>query len=330
MESGFDGSSLAVFTGLTPASAVTFACLAAFLLASLVREGVALRSAEGGSLERAAVLARLRHLTALPLAVAWAGLIAAATHLGTPANALYAFSAIGTSPLSNEVAATVVFLLFSGVYWLYGFARAPRRVVEVLLLAFGIVGACVLLFHTSTAYAVPTVPSWNSGLASASVLLGALAAGLPLAAFVLAASEGASGVAGLARAPRSSSADDESVVAAPSFGRAPWLLPILSLACLVANMVVLGLYVDYLGGLGNNVVAVGSLSATYRLALPLYGVLSLSGLALQVLSLRKSREGAAARRGLRLALCAAGCLALLAAAVLVRFPFYEAYLSVGF
>lgn len=55
------------------------------------------------------------------------GLVASATHLGNPANALYVFVGVGRSPLSTEVFCAVVFLALAGVYWLYSFAERPRR-----------------------------------------------------------------------------------------------------------------------------------------------------------------------------------------------------------
>lgn len=47
--------------------------------------------------------ARLAHATVIPLLVSMVGLVASATHLGTPANALYVLTGVGRSPLSNEV-----------------------------------------------------------------------------------------------------------------------------------------------------------------------------------------------------------------------------------
>ncbi len=48
-------------------------------------------------------IARINKYLCIPLIVSMVGLIASATHLGNPANALYVFSSLGTSPLSNEV-----------------------------------------------------------------------------------------------------------------------------------------------------------------------------------------------------------------------------------
>ena len=79
-DGGFSATSLAVFTALAPAGAVAFACLAAFLLVN--------RSQSRDWRDM------LAHLLFIPLAIAWVGFIASATHLGTPANALHAINGV--------------------------------------------------------------------------------------------------------------------------------------------------------------------------------------------------------------------------------------------
>ena len=90
------GQALALFTGLGGTGAAAYAALALMLIA---RQGME---------PKARTL--LLRLLGVPIAICWAGLFAAASHLGTPANALYAFTGVGRSPLSNEVAAVVLFL----------------------------------------------------------------------------------------------------------------------------------------------------------------------------------------------------------------------------
>ncbi len=92
--SGFDSFSLALFTTLAPAGVV------AFIVLALVR--LTCRNHDEA--------VRVDRIIALPFAVTLIGFIASATHLGTPANALHVFSGVGTSPLSNEVLAAVIFL----------------------------------------------------------------------------------------------------------------------------------------------------------------------------------------------------------------------------
>ena len=103
---------------------------------------------------------RINQFLSIPLVTAMVGLVASATHLGNPANALYVFLGVGRSPLSTEVFCAVVFLALAGVYWLYSFAERPRiglqRPWMVLAMAAGIV------FVTSVAFAynAETIVSW--------------------------------------------------------------------------------------------------------------------------------------------------------------------------
>lgn len=292
MGTGFEGASLAIFTGLTPSGAVAFLCLAVYLL--FVRD-----------LDER-TRRRLSHALALPLAVAWAGLVAAATHLGTPANALYAFSAVGESPLSTEVACVVAFLIAAGVRWLYGFAVKPHRAIDVALLALGCVCACALLAFTSTAYAVSTVPSWDTWLVPVCIVLGSACAGPSVAALALAMATSRSSALASSRHFR------KALLAASGL-------------MLVASTAMLLAYSGFLASLGNNVLAVGSMEGLYDSAIAAHAVLTALGLGVQVLS---ARVNDSLRR--KLALGAAGCLIVLVSAVIVRLPFYEAYLSVGF
>lgn len=170
-DGGFSATSLAVFTALAPAGAVAFACLAAFLLVN-----------RSQSRDWRDVLA---HLLFIPLAIAWAGFIASATHLGTPANALHAINGLGRSPLSNEVVSAVAFLFFAGMAWMYSYREKPKASVMNGLLVISIVCVIVMLFHTSFAYSIATVPTWDTWLTPANLCATALLSGPALATTVL-------------------------------------------------------------------------------------------------------------------------------------------------
>lgn len=92
MISGFDTAfgevTLVLFTTLAPSGAVALAIVAAVLLFAKLGDDVR---------------ARINKFMCIPLVVTMVGLIASATHLGNPANALYVFMHVGSSPLSNEV-----------------------------------------------------------------------------------------------------------------------------------------------------------------------------------------------------------------------------------
>lgn len=284
MDPGFDGTSLALFTGLAPAGAVAFALLAVYLIAAR------------GSNE--ALRNRVNHLLAVPIFVSWAGFIASATHLGTPANALYAFTNVGSSPLSNEVTAAVVYLFFTGVYWLLTFNPRFPAAGQRVFLAVCAVSALAFLAFTSVAYSVDTVPTWSNAYAPANLVAGGALGGCSLAACVL---RGA-GAPGLA-----------------------WQRGLLGagVVVLVAGTVLLGLYIGYLGTVSNSVSTPGSAVGVFPVLTVVHAVLALVGLAAQWLSYNKD-----GRQGVVLAVC--GCVLVLAAVVVVRFPFYAAYLSVGF
>ena len=106
MISGFDTAlgeiTLVLFTTLAPSGVVAFICMGLPVLGR--GASVVLRQ-------------RLNVFLGLPLVVAMVGLVASATHLGNPANALYVFLGVGRSPLSTEVFCAVVFLALAGLYW---------------------------------------------------------------------------------------------------------------------------------------------------------------------------------------------------------------------
>lgn len=280
------GTTLALFTGLTPTGAFAFIALA---LALLARPGIDRAEHD-----------RTMHLLAIPLAVTWFGFIASATHLGTPANALYAFTGAGRSPLSNEVVAVVVFLFVSGLLWLYSFKRDHSLAVARIGLAASVLAAVGLLAFTSAAYNVSTVPTWTTPLGPANLLLGGASAGCALAA------------ATMHLAQRQSSA-------------AQWAMLALAALALVAGSATNLMYGNFVAGIGNNIQPAGTLGESYPALVAVHLVLGIAGLALQVFA-RRNRSGA--KRAL--ALDAAGAALAAAAAVLMRLPFYASYLSVGF
>ena len=92
MISGFDTAlgevTLVLFTTLAPSGAIALVLVAAVLLFSKLES---------------TMRARISTFMCIPLVVTMVGLVASATHLGNPANALYVFLHFGSSPLSNEV-----------------------------------------------------------------------------------------------------------------------------------------------------------------------------------------------------------------------------------
>ena len=91
---------LVLFTTLAPSGAIALALMGLPIVAGRASED-----------ERR----RIDKFVSVPLVVSMVGLVASATHLGNPANALYVFVGVGRSPLSTEVFCAVVFLALAGV-----------------------------------------------------------------------------------------------------------------------------------------------------------------------------------------------------------------------
>ncbi|MDO4442736.1 MAG: dimethyl sulfoxide reductase anchor subunit [Slackia sp.] len=284
MGAGFSGGSLAVFTALAPAGAVAFALMAAFV-----------------SFRRAVPRDRrdaMNHALIVPLGVTWAGFIASATHLGTPANALHAVAGVGRSPLSNEVVAVVSFLFFAGIYWLYSYRIAPSRRIAGALAAASVVSCIGMVALMTLAYSVATVPSWNSWHTPANLALSALVGGCSLAM-------------ALARA--------FSPDAAPLLAAVRRVLPI----SIVATAASLASHAAFLAGVTNNVACAADAVPSYGLFIGVFAIAALAGWAMQRASARFAGWKATAFDGL-------GCALVLCAVLLARVPFYGSYLSAGF
>lgn len=165
-----DEVTLVLFTTLAPSGAVALMVMAGVLLF--------------GSHD-APTRARIDKWVCLPLVVTMVGLVASATHLGNPANALYVFLHVGSSPLSNEVFCAVLFLACGGLYWLYSFAASPLRAVQRLLQALLLLTGVAFVTAVAFAYSVETVPTWNLPTSPVLLWLNALMGGSLLAALSL-------------------------------------------------------------------------------------------------------------------------------------------------
>lgn len=160
---------LAAFTTLAPGATLAYVVLACTLLL--------------GKLD-----SRLRQRTEswliVPLAVATVGLVASATHLGTPSNALYVFRTVGSSPLATEVFSAVLFLGTSCSYWLGCIYIEGHKALRSLWLLASIAAAVLFIVGTDLAYAMPTVITWDTVLAQAILPCTALACMTPLALLI--------------------------------------------------------------------------------------------------------------------------------------------------
>ncbi|MBR5259560.1 MAG: dimethyl sulfoxide reductase anchor subunit, partial [Eggerthellaceae bacterium] len=136
---------LAIFTTLAPSGLVAMLLLLPILFAwGGGRKGEGLR---------------LCNYLMIPLGVTLLGFVASTIQLGTPANALYVFTGIGRSPLSNEVLSVVVYFGLAGSYWMLSFGewlKAPMA--RAWLVTIGI-SALFALVMMGRAYSIWTIPT---------------------------------------------------------------------------------------------------------------------------------------------------------------------------
>lgn len=161
MEMAFSEISLVVFTAIAPAGAVGYIVMT--LIARFAHD------AEAGE--------RADRFLVIPLLLTLVGLIASATHLGTPANALYVITGLGRSPLSNEVASAAAFLALGGAYWILSFPYRQRTAPKTVLFVASAAAALAFVHFVSRAYAVESIITWDNPFAPFTQWACAIAAG---------------------------------------------------------------------------------------------------------------------------------------------------------
>lgn len=276
----FSEITLVLFTTLAPSGAV------AYLLMNLP---VLCGFAQGEARQR------LDRFSCLPLFVTMVGLIASATHLGNPSNALYVFTGVGRSPLSTEMFCAVIFLALAGVYWLYSFALVPRRSLQRILLAAIDVSAAVFVVATAYAYDVDTIITWSLPLVPASLLLNALVGG-PLLALI-------------------------GFAAAGYHPRVP-LLVVLSAVAGAVNVAVYACIGIQLAELANELASASQLVPGFPFYAMIFAALVAAGVAVAWRSRRCQGRVLVLRMAMASALALSGIF-------LMRFTFYMAHLTVG-
>ena len=279
--------SLVLFTTLAPSGALAFVLMAA----PLFRGGLD-DDARG----------RLSKLLCIPLVVTMVGLVASATHLGNPDNALYVIAGIGRSPLSTEVASAVAFLALAGVYWLLTFARRFPLALQRAWLAVTALAALAFVGAVAFAYGRETIVTWNIWQVPAALCLNALVGGPCLA------------LAGFAAART------------PLAARAEKALLTVSGAALIANVAVYVAQGVALVGMGNSFGAAMDLVPGFWAALVAFFALCAAGLA-ALLVVRRATRAWPYRRRLVVS-CGASAL-VFAGIFLMRFVFYMTHMTVG-
>lgn len=289
MISGFDTAlgeiTLVLFTTLAPSGVVAFICMGLPVLGR--GASVALRQ-------------RLNVFLGLPLVVAMVGLVASATHLGNPANALYVFLGVGRSPLSTEVFCAVVFLALAGLYWLYNFVEHPKPQLQRAWLVLAMLAGAVFVAAGGCAYAADTIVSWHTVYVPLNLMLNALVGGPILA------------IAGLRAAGYE-----------PVEGRMGRVLTMVAAAALAVNVVTFGVQGADLASIENSYLTAAELVPSYGLMVCAFGVLGMAGIGLDAVELWPRRVRLSVGR-------AAGAAVLVLAGIFVmRFAFYMMHMTVG-
>ncbi|MCI2242542.1 dimethyl sulfoxide reductase anchor subunit family protein [Adlercreutzia faecimuris] len=185
METALAEMPLALFSTLAPMGAGAFAALAAVFTLADPDE---------------AQTRRIDRATALPLALMLAGFGAATLHLASPGRALGVLAGVGSSPLSDEVAAGAAFALLAAVCWVWALSGRMSQGTRHVLVCVLAVGGLVFAAAIGTAYLMDTIPSWNTPAVPVSLVGFALAGGAAVG--LLAVGMAGCGPLLAARAPR--------------------------------------------------------------------------------------------------------------------------------
>lgn len=245
---------------------------------------------------------KLRKLLVLPYIASLWGLIASATHLGSPHNALYVLCGVGTSPLSNEVFAAVLFLGALNLYWLFSFSQKPLTGLLTMLKLASLAAGALYLLGIAYAYEVATILSWRSSLVPLLLITSAFITGPEL----VIVSKFAAGM-----------------VVDKTALRRSWR--ITAGACAL-HLYLLKLHIGFLQTLANSGLGESDLIGTpFIWFAVLTGLLVVSVIAGFVIYRKSASLSFGARAGLSLGLC----ILLFGSICIERLLFYMSYLSVG-
>ena len=291
METALMEITLVVLTTLAPAGIVAYAALAVWLVAS--------RSPEECN--------AVSHWLIVPLVFPLLGFVASATHLGTPANALYVLTGIGRSPLSGEVAAIVVFLILGGCYWIVSFGNKPIGSGKRAFLCAVIASALIALFFISRAYSVWTIPTWDMPLAPVTLWMDGLSSGPALVVLTFLC----------ARVFPEKRVFTACVVVTV-------VSSIVNICCLAGETAVLP-------GIQTTVAAASDLVPNFIAMIVLYAAFELASIVGLVVVSRRVQVGVASKKryGMAVAVSAGALACACLACFFVRFWFYCMYMTVG-
>jgi anaerobic dimethyl sulfoxide reductase subunit C (anchor subunit) len=236
---------LVLFTTIAPVGACSCIILALILIFSRTESAEYLR---------------LSKRMIVPITIATLGFVASATHLGTPENALYAFTGVGRSPLSNEIFFAVVFLALGGSFWLVSYSRQfqqPRlHIAHRLWCAAIVLTGSIFIAFAAFAYHVDTIITWKNSYVPINLIVGAVTGGSLLTILTL------------------------KIAGWPSLKRMSTLLCLIAVVALAANGVVLFLQNLELPMATNLYGTAVDLVPRYSLAIGVYLILGSASIAL--------------------------------------------------
>lgn len=172
MEAVFTELPLALFSTLAPIAAGTFLALSIFLIVAPM-EDLRVRT--------------IGKLSLVPYAIALAGFAASLFHLATPTNAPLVLANTGSSPLSNEIAVGVIFLVAATTFVAFGLADRLDGRVRTPLAVVTVVISAGFTWFTGMAYVMSTIESWNTLLVPVQIMGFSLLAGILLGMLLLSA-----------------------------------------------------------------------------------------------------------------------------------------------
>ncbi|MHA0872254.1 dimethyl sulfoxide reductase anchor subunit family protein [Enterobacter pasteurii] len=113
------------------------------------------------------------------------GFMASVLHLGSPLRAFNSLNRVGSSALSNEIAAGSLFFAVGGFWWLVSvIGKMPPALGKVWLAVSQILGL-VFVWAMTRVYQIDTVPTWYTGYTTLAFFLTLALAGPLLAALLL-------------------------------------------------------------------------------------------------------------------------------------------------
>lgn len=161
---------LAIFTTLAPMGAGAFIVLMlAFFTTKFSDEQVK----------------KIDKMTLIPLILVAVGLGASVLHLTSPLHAIYVFSGLGQSPLTNEIAVAGVFFVLAAIYTVLALLGKLSDGLRKILLALTSVAALVFAVFVGLAYMMGTIASWNTPYTILEIVGYCLLGGSVLGSFVL-------------------------------------------------------------------------------------------------------------------------------------------------